>query len=97
MSLDCVSRGVIRNILSGAVNSPHDIADNTFIVQVASLKALTSTDGGLPRYRVVFSDGDSNIVGIITTDSASLFANQEVIQNSLVRISEFTVNRGTTV
>ena len=46
-------------------------------------------EGGISRYRVLLSDGQSDIQGMFSASQNQLFTNNTIVKNSIIEISDF--------
>ena len=72
--------------------------DMTFdpVLQIHNIKAIgqpvPGSTSGL-RYRVSLTDGQHSTIGIISSGLAGLIQDSHIVEHSIVRLKQFTVNQ----
>lgn len=63
------------------------------MVQILTIKAMgAKTEGGAERYRIVVSDGEMFIQGMVATQSHHLIVEQQLEAYKIVRIKQYQKN-----
>ena len=83
-----ITKGSLRKINQGA---SAESFDRPPVVQIMEIKAMGSS-GGPVRYRAIFNDGDDVVIGILTSALGELVQNSDILENSVVQITNFNVN-----
>ena len=84
-----ITKGSLRKINQGA---SAESFDRPPVVQIMEIKAMSSASGGPVRYRAIFNDGDDVVIGILTSALGELVQNSDILENSVVQITNFNVN-----
>jgi len=66
------------------------------VLQIFGIKAIGTPAPGSTtglRYRVSLTDGRDRTIGIISSGLANLIQDSSIVENSIVRLKQFTVNQ----
>jgi len=85
MSHQQLSSGAVRQL----VTSPPNPAFNPFL-QVINVKQVSG--GGNERFRVIISDGDNFVQGMLATQLNSLVHANKMVENTIIRVKEVLTN-----
>lgn len=88
--LGFITQGVIAKI-NGGISNVQDLGGMHPIVQISDFKAVGSAGINM-RYRVSMTDGTDSIVALISSQLIGMIQNQEIIEHSIIKINEFSVN-----
>ena len=85
-----ISTGAIKIINSGGAGSKDDLGYEP-VLQVKDFKLIGGGQGG-SRYRVSLTDGADAIMGIITTGMAHFVQDNLIVENSIIRVTQFSMS-----
>ena len=93
MTVNQITVGVIPQMTSSVGRT-----DMTFdpVLQISNIKAIGTPVAGNSaslRYRVTLTDGHQQAIGIISSGLANLIQESAIVENSIVRLKQFTVNQ----